>query len=499
MAKRSNKPFFKKLGTIFFAVIIIVFLINLVLPDRSFSDKENRVLSSFPAPNLAQMASGRQEPKYETYVNDQFFFRDLWITLKAGADRLMGKVENNGVWLCKDGYLMENFTAPTPDRLEANISSIEAFADRHADINTAMIIVPNAVNIMSSRLPAGALTENQNTYLDEVKNSVKEHGISFIDLRETLSNHSLERIYYKTDHHWTTLGAYYGYLASADQLDLDTSILTYDQLPVSDSFQGTLSAKSGFRSGEKEEMYVFLPRNDTAPDYVVNYVDDRTRVASFYQTDRLETRDKYAMFLNGNHAQVKINTPTADDRTLLIFKDSYANCFVPFLGPHYRNIILIDPRYYYGNIEDLIAAEGVDEILYLYNANTFFLDTSLELTLAAGEGSDITDAAETTPADGAAAADTTGTETPTGETSAEGTPAEGTSTEGTSTEGTSTETTESSTGTEESYDSSSYDEGYDESYDYDYDSSYDESYDESYDYDSDYDYDYSYEEDYSGY
>ncbi|MBP3900481.1 MAG: hypothetical protein J6D53_03340, partial [Blautia sp.] len=472
MAKRSNKPFFKKLGTIFFAVIIVVFLINLVLPDRSFSDKENRVLSSFPAPNLVQMASGRQEPKYETYVNDQFFLRDFWITLKAGADRLMGKVENNGVWLCKDGYLMENFTAPTPERLEANISSIEAFADRHADINTAMIIVPNAVNIMSSRLPAGALTENQNSYLDEVKNSVKEHGISFIDLRETLSNHSLERIYYKTDHHWTTLGAYYGYLASADQLDLDTSILTYDQLPVSDSFQGTLSAKSGFRSGEKEEMYVFLPRNDTAPDYVVNYVDDRTRVASFYQTDRLETRDKYAMFLNGNHAQVKINTPTADDRTLLIFKDSYANCFVPFLGPHYRNIILIDPRYYYGNVEELIAAKGVDEILYLYNANTFFLDTSLELTLAAGEGSDITDAAVSTPAENTDAADITATGTSTSETTAEDTPAE--TTEGS----TGTEGTEATEGGTESYDSSSDDTGYDESYDYDYDSSYDESYDE---------------------
>ncbi len=494
MAKRSNKPFFNKLGTFFFAVILIVFLINLILPDRSFSDKENRVLSSFPAVNLAQMASGRQEPKYETYVNDQFFLRDFWITLKAGADRLMGKVENNGVWLCKDGYLMENFTAPTPDRLEANIAAIDAFSDRHPELSKSMIIVPNAVNIMSSRLPAGALTVDQNSYLDEVKNSVKEHGVSFIDLRETLSNHSLERIYYKTDHHWTTLGAYYGYLASADQLGLDTSILTYDQLPVSDSFQGTLSAKSGFRSGEKEEMYVFLPRNDTAPEYVVNYVDDRTRVASFYQTDRLETRDKYAMFLNGNHAQVKINTPTADDRTLLIFKDSYANCFVPFLGPHYRNIILIDPRYYYGNIEELIAAEGVSEILYLYNANTFFLDTSLELTLAAsGEESAITDAAESTPADGAAAADTTATEPSTSDTAAEGTSTE--TTEGsTGTEG--TETTEGST---ESYDSSSDDAGYDESYDYDYDSSYDESYDESYDYDLDYDYDYSYEEDYSGY
>ena len=99
----------------------------------------------------------------------------------------------------------------------------------------------------------------------------------------------------------------------------------------------------------------------------------------------METRDKYALFFGGNYAQVKINTPIEENRTLLILKDSYANCLVPFLAPHYRTIIMVDPRYYYGNLEELIQVEGVQEVLYLYNANTFFADTSLELALTPEE------------------------------------------------------------------------------------------------------------------
>ena len=460
MIRRSNKPFFKNLGILFFAVIILIFVLNLILPDRSFSEKENRVLSSFPAINLKQMGEGRQEAKYETYANDQFLLRDAWITLKAGVDRLLGKVDNNGVWLCKDGYLMESFTAPSAKQEEEILSSIDTFVARNPDLRQYMLVVPNAVNIMSFRLPAGAQVKNQNVYLDRLKSGVKESGIIYIDIRDALNNHSNERLYYKTDHHWTTLAAYYTYLAAADSLDLDTSILTYEQLPVSKEFQGTLSAKSGFRSGDKEEMYVFLPKNDTAPDYVVNYVTERVKTPSYYNTDRLETRDKYAMFFDGNHAVVKIETPTADDRTLLVFKDSYANCFVPFLAPHFRKIIMIDPRYYYGNIDDLIAAEGVTEVLYLYNANTLFTDTSLALTLA-GDGTEPQTPAEPEP-----------TPTPTPEPTP--TPVE--------------QETES----EEYYDEDYYDESY---YDEDY---YDESYyDESYDDESYYDesyYDESYDE-----
>ena len=164
-------------------------------------------------------------------------------------------------------------------------------------------------------------------------------------------------------------------------MDLDTSSASYEKLPVSYSFQGTLSAKSGFRSGKKEELDVFLPDDENAPRSVVNYVDQQKKTASFYSTEQLKGRDKYALFFDGNHAQVKISTPVEDDCTLLVLKDSYANCFVPFLAAHYRSIIMIDPRYYYGDLEELIQVEGVDEVLYLYNANTFFSDSSLELTL----------------------------------------------------------------------------------------------------------------------
>ena len=122
---------------------------------------------------------------------------------------------------------------------------------------------------------------------------------------------------------------------------------------------------------------------------------NRKKSASFYDTEKLGTRDKYALFFGGNHAQIKINTPTETDNTLLVLKDSYANSFVPFLAQHYRKIIMVDPRYYFGNLEQLIQVENVQEVLYLYNANTFFSDTSLELALTPeSDGQDSSDTSD---------------------------------------------------------------------------------------------------------
>ena len=205
----------------------------------------------------------------------------------------------------------------------------------------------------------------------------------------------MEDLYYHTDHHWTTQGAYYAYLQAAKAMGIDTSSDTYDKAPVTRSFQGTLSAKSGFRSGEKDEIDVFLPTGDQTLPSVVNYVDEQKKSASFYDTEKLGTRDKYALFFGGNHAQIKINTPTETDNTLLVLKDSYANSFVPFLAQHYRKIIMVDPRYYFGNLEQLIQVENVQEVLYLYNANTFFSDTSLELALTPeSDGQDSSDTSD---------------------------------------------------------------------------------------------------------
>ena len=387
MKKKPNgyRYFYHLTGCLFGIFILAVLIINFLVPDRGFSQKENRVLASRPAISVSQLTSGKFADGYETYVNDQFFLRDWWITLRATAQRILGNTEENGVFLGENGYLMEDFTAPSQERLNRTVNAMTDFAARHSDLPQYALIAPNAVNILSDKLPALAAATDQNPYLDATAAALEKAGVTFVDVRDTLSQHKDDGIYYHTDHHWTTQGAYFAYMQLAKVLGIDSSSISYDKLPVSMSFQGTLSAKSGFRASEKEEMDVFLPRDDSVPSSVVNYVDEQKKSASFYDTEKLETRDKYALFFGGNHAQIKISTPTETDNTLLVLKDSYANSFIPFLAQHYRKIIMIDPRYYFGDLEQLMQVENVQEILYLYNANTFFTDTSLELALTTAE------------------------------------------------------------------------------------------------------------------
>ena len=378
---RNYRLFFHRLGLLFFLLPVIVLVSSIILPDTGFSEKENRILASRPALKLDQIISGVYEKQFETYENDQFPLRDMWITLKATTDRLMGKVEENGVYLGKNGYLMEAFNAPSQTQYDATVNAMTSFAQKHPDLKQYALIAPNSVNILKSNLPAFAPADDQNPWIDKLKDSLTSAGVTFIDIRDTFTDHKAEDLYYHTDHHWTTLGAYYAYLQAAAVMGIDTSSDSYDKAPVSQTFKGTLSAKSGFRSGETDELDVFLPNGDNTLSSVVNYVDEQKKSASFYDTSELNTRDKYALFFGGNHAQIKISTPTESNNTLLVLKDSYANSFVPFLAQHYRKIIMIDPRYYYGDLEQLLQVENVQEVLYLYNANTFFADTSLELAL----------------------------------------------------------------------------------------------------------------------
>ena len=366
-------------GWVFIAVIAFFFLGSLAAKDRTFSEKENRMLEKAPKINAGQIVSGRYEEKFETYFSDQFLLRDMWIEIKAGFDRLTGKVESNGVYLGKDGYLIESFTEPDKKNLEKTCRAMGDFAERHKDIKQYAMVVPNAVEILSDKLPAFAPGADQGEYLDELGTTLEKQGISFLDravfwkrtgikaftTRPIITGPQKRHIW-----HFWRLGRPWG---SGTQTE-------YSVLPVTGRFQGTLSAKSGFRLGEKEELEVFLPK-DGAAGSVVNYVDEQKKTASFYDTKKLDTRDGYACFLGGNHPLIRIETPTQSDKTLLVLKDSYANCYLPFLAASYRKIVVVDPRYYYGDLEELIQAEEIEEVLYLYNANTFFSDTSLQMVL----------------------------------------------------------------------------------------------------------------------
>lgn len=377
--QRSSKIYFKMAG-IFLFFLIIAFAFNLFSKDKKYSESENRMLAQKPEFSMANLASGKYMKDMEDYVTDQFFIRDKWINLKVLEDLALGKRESNGVYIGKKDHLMEIPTAPNQKALDNNLDAISNFSASHPDINTVMTLIPNAAYVYNHLVPRNAPVRDQEADIKYVQSAV-DTSLNFVDLTKTITSHKDEEIYYKTDHHWTTLGAKYAFDALSTALGIDSPTQEYTIYPVTHSFQGTLTSKSGYDKG-KDTIELYIPQNVNT-DCLVNFVDEGKRTASMYESAALENKDKYEVFFGGNHSRVDISTPMEGKKNLLLFKDSYANCFIPFLVPYYRNIIVIDPRYYYDNIESLITDNEITDILFLYNVNTFLGDTSLGDVLAA--------------------------------------------------------------------------------------------------------------------
>lgn len=365
---------------IFLFFLIIAFAFNLFSKDKKYSESENRMLAQKPEFSMANLASGKYMKDMEDYVTDQFFIRDKWINLKVLEDLALGKRESNGVYIGKKDHLMEIPTAPNQKALDNNLDAISNFSASHPDINTVMTLIPNAAYVYNHLVPRNAPVRDQEADIKYVQSAVGT-SLNFVDLTKTMTSHKDEEIYYKTDHHWTTLGAKYAFDALSTALGIDSPTQEYTIYPVTHSFQGTLTSKSGYDKG-KDTIELYIPQNVNT-DCLVYFVDEGKRTASMYESAALENKDKYEVFFGGNHSRVDISTPMEGKKNLLLFKDSYANCFIPFLVPYYRNIIVIDPRYYYDNIESLITDNEITDILFLYNVNTFLGDTSLGDVLAA--------------------------------------------------------------------------------------------------------------------
>lgn len=370
---RSSKIYIKMTG-IFLVFLIVAFAFNLFSKDKKYSESENRMLAQKPVFSMANLTNGKYMKDMEDYVTDQFFIRDKWINLKVLEDLALGKKESNGVYIGKKDYLMEIPTAPNQKALDNNLDAISNFSASHPDINTVMTLIPNAAYIYNHLIPRNAPVRDQEKDIKYVMNAVST-SLNFVDLTKTMSSHKEEDIYYKTDHHWTTLGARYAFDALSTALGIEKPTQEYKIYPVTHSFQGTLASKSGYDKA-LDTIEIYVPQGVNT-ECVVNFIDEGKKTASVYESAALENKDKYEVFFGGNHTRIDISTPMEGKKNLLLFKDSYANCFIPFLVPYYRNIIVIDPRYFYDDIESLISDNEITDVLFLYNVNTFLGDNSL--------------------------------------------------------------------------------------------------------------------------
>ncbi len=347
-------------ATLFCVFLAGLGLLHLLLPDRGFSPVENRNLKQTPAFSWSALADGSYTAALETYLADQFPFRDSWMGLKTRYERLLGKREFHGVYLCGDTLISKVSNASYGDR---NLDFLHELTEK-TDLPVYAGLIPTAAEIWRQKLPEGAASFDQLAYLERAK----EAGGIWVDMAGALAAHAGEPVYYRTDHHWTSLGAYYGYTALMEAMGEVPAPLGPAET-VSRDFYGTLYSTSGIHWIKPDTIERYVPSGNVSVEDVYGGKTHGLYVDSF-----LTEKDKYASFLGGNAPLYIIRNTDAPAGRLLVVRDSYSDSLAPFLSQNFSEIHLLDLRYYRTGVAQYAEENGMDMIFVCYSVDNFIKD-----------------------------------------------------------------------------------------------------------------------------
>ena len=366
----------KKYFGIIFSICILVFALLLVfLPKKGFSENENRYLEEFPSFNLDTLLDGSFMTDLEKYVQDHFPFRNTFVNIKSNVELLLGKTENNNVYIAEEGYLIEKNTAIDEHRLDRIAMIINSISKDAKKYNVSVMIVPTSITINEKLLPKYAIEYSELDRISHIYNKLE--NTTNIDLYEELKTlNEKTPAYYKLDHHWTTRAAYEAYVKYINSINSNVLPLSdFEQEIVTEEFYGTTYSKANLYDLIPDKITTYTNKNN---EFKIHYVKQNTTTNSFYNKDYLGKKDKYAMFLNENQELIVVTNKTiTSDKNLLVIKDSYANCFIPFVANNFKATHIIDPRYYAKSITEYIQENNIDEMLFLYNMHTLSTDQGI--------------------------------------------------------------------------------------------------------------------------
>ncbi len=394
------------IAVLFALFISVFFLVDVFNSDRAFSEFENTSLAQKPAFSWSSFVDGSFGSKYVKYINEQFLGRDNWISMKAVADMGLGRIESHGVTYGDDHYLMEKLEIVEDQNYPANAGTnivkqtaldrsngmVSSFLQMY-DQPITFSLVPNSYAILEDEVPTGFPGADQQAYTQQIYQTLNEADdqLEIVDFSDALSQHKDEYIYYRTDHHWTTLGAYYAYVAYCEQKGLTpVSLEELEENKVED-FYGTFYSKAK-RPSQPADTITWYDVDVDEFAFVANLQQDKQlaqlgevvqedglellRVDGMMDQRKFEVRDKYAAFMWGNSGYVKIksshnlNHQEGKTSRLLLFKDSYANSMIPYLTYNYDEIIVVDLRYMAKSTKELMQEE-FDDIFVMYNFSTY--------------------------------------------------------------------------------------------------------------------------------
>lgn len=363
-----------------------------VLPQQSYSEAENRYLTKLPQISADGILSGEVQRALTEAASDQFPERDRWMRIATTSHYLFYHREINGVYVGKDHYLFDKIVDSdlSEKNYQTNLGYVTALkANTQADVSVMLIPTPGTV--LTEKLPTRAVLYDPAPYEALGEKLCEADSVRWVqtwDELERVARNSFDDIYFHTDHHWTTYGAYVGastYLQAQGIRIKEQEC--FGVKPVSDSFYGTLYSKvAGLPNARADilELPQTLPENliieaDAAPADALGADGEKTmpKLIGIYDPTKLEMKDKYAVYFGGNYGKITVKNPQAEGKgSLLVIKDSYANSMVPYLLGYYDKITMIDLRYYNESMPELVA-EGWDEVLLCYEMSNYIKDRNL--------------------------------------------------------------------------------------------------------------------------
>lgn len=355
------------------AAVLVLSITFLLLKKQEFSENENRYLEPLPALTWESVKSGQYMEDINSYLCDHFPFRDFFIGLKTGTEITLGRREINQVFIGRDGYLIEKYQNPV--NTEQISQTLKTFGEKEElrGKELHLMLVPTAIYTYKNLLPEFAPSADQ---METAEKIYQASGLLPIDCSQDLLEHQQDgQLYYRTDHHWTTYGAYVGYLAFCREKGFTpVSLNELEAETAAEDFCGTIYSKVNDYSQKGDKITIY---RNPADKLTVYYEDTKETTNSLYNLEYASKKDKYSLFLNNLHPLIEITNENAEsERELVLIKDSYANSMVPFLVHHFKKVYVFDTRYYkWGPSSFIKGHEGITDVLILYNMNT--VDTDL--------------------------------------------------------------------------------------------------------------------------
>ncbi len=431
VTRKPKNPYFLKIAS-FFIMLYAGTVLAFIIPIRpTYSEAEKRDLAKFPEFSINSFADGDYFDDISTWFSDTFPFRDFFTRVDSKLKEFYGinKVAIHGevgegddipdipittepatelptvpptqtetqppqttapqvaeppkrpdiamqdlgaiIVAGDSAYEYYSFSSSLAARYVTGVNAIKDKAKPTGNVYS--LVVPTSIDVtLNDELRKEVKSSDQRKALDFFNSSIT-NAVPVNNILDVERQHRDEYIYFRTDHHWTALGAYYAYNELCHKKGITPVPLSQYSNKSYINFTGTFYSNAAQSSTLKENA-----------DYVTTYIPFNNNTCTILKTDGTShnidiVRDvsefgdtlKYLTFIGGDNPLTTItNHDNPNGETCVVIKDSYGNAFVPFLVPHYSTIYVIDPRYFDGSLENFTKDKIINDVIFISNIST---------------------------------------------------------------------------------------------------------------------------------